>query len=149
MVIDTNVFLHFEHFLRFDWPSLLAEDSVVLVLPLVVLDELDKAKEAPRKALRRRAAQVLVDLDEYLIEAPTKTPRDGVDIALLADESSHIPFTHGDTEIIDRAVLLGQLLPGRTALISGDRGMSARARSRSLEVLRMPESARRLLEDDE
>lgn len=55
---DTNVFIHYEFFKNVDWAEELGAREVTLVIPPVVLEELDKRKWAGTRREKERAKTV-------------------------------------------------------------------------------------------
>lgn len=47
IIADTNYFLHFQYPDQIDWNSLVSSKKITLVIPMIVIDELDKHKNAP------------------------------------------------------------------------------------------------------
>ena len=66
LVIDTNAFMHCTLFTDIDWMREFDADTVRLVLPLLVLDELDDKTFAAHTRLSKRASKVLRTLDPLL-----------------------------------------------------------------------------------
>lgn len=143
VVLDTCVFIEhkdefpaslasIEHRIRPDVPDALFATGtpVQFVIPLQVIDELDKAK-ADRS--RGRAQLALARLNE-LITAPSEPTkvgclRDGSHLHLLLDEPGHQRLSTEDDEIVDRAVYLeGVVGPGSVGIATLDTGMHLRTR---------------------
>ncbi|MFQ6096132.1 MAG: PIN domain-containing protein [Armatimonadota bacterium] len=63
--LDTNVFLHYQAFDHIPWLSVLDSSSALIVVPWVVIEELDKQKdEHARRKIRERARRALSKLTE-------------------------------------------------------------------------------------
>jgi hypothetical protein len=68
-VLDTNTFMHYRLFTEIPWCDVLDRQrvtSVRLVVPLIVLDELDGKSYSANKRLAKRASKVLGILSSYL-----------------------------------------------------------------------------------
>lgn len=52
---DTHVWLHYSRFDQVDWREIVGTETVQLVLPMPILEELDEKTYARRADLRRRA----------------------------------------------------------------------------------------------
>lgn len=148
VVLDTSVFI--EH--KDEFPMSLAtieqhlrpqhrDDEfatgtpVQFVIPLQVIDELDKAK-ADRSRVRARLT--LARLNEIITSpgepAPVEGLRDGSYLHLLLDEPGHSRLPLEDDEIVDRALYLeGVAGPGAVGIASLDTGMHLRARVAGLK----------------
>ena len=163
-VVDSSVFLSHPAWARNDDPAAViasipwADDlqaraeGILLVLPEVVIRELDRLKESPNKTIRYRAQVTLAVVDKLLPE-PSGTvlispadswseassrgqhmPRGGVQLRVFYDDPAHRPLTDADEEIIDRAVAV-QTLAGRPVqLVTMDTGMGLNARRSGLQV---------------
>ena len=83
---DTNVFIHYEFFKNVDWAAELATREVTLVLPPVVLEELDKRKWAGTRRDKERAKTVLRTLKELGLSTTPVQIRPGVSVVALDDE---------------------------------------------------------------
>lgn len=157
VVLDTSIFI--EH--KEEFPASLAaiEDRlqpvkpddtfatgtpVQFVIPLQVIDELDRTK-ADRS--RGRAQLTLARLNE-IITAPEEPAfvdrlRDGSRLHLLLDEPGHTRLPVEDDEIVDRAVYLsGMAGPGAVGVACLDTGMDLRARVAGLRSYLLAEDRR-------
>ncbi|MFJ7211072.1 PIN domain-containing protein [Amycolatopsis sp. NPDC098790] len=158
IVADTNVYLDGEKFEHIDFAKLVDERDAPLhiLVPLVVVDELDNLKKSKDPHLRWRSRHTLAELDRLLVD-PTRpaqfrpadfspaqaegggVPRGEVTLELLLDPPRHIRLPIDDDEIIDRAVAV-QILAGRQViLLTYDTGMATRGRAAGLEVVKIPQ----------
>jgi hypothetical protein len=132
----------------------LRDEPVHLLLPILVVDELDKLKEHNKQHTRWRAQYTLAVLDRILRD-PTSIavlreedyaglgrggiPRGEITVEVVFDPPGHTRLPIADDEIIDRAVAI-QKLAGRTVwMITYDTGQSTRARAAGLNVEKIPE----------
>lgn len=146
LVLDTNVLLdHHEELASFDWATkveLRSNVPIVLSIPLAVIDELDRLKRD--NLTRTRARQALRTLDKHL-EKPGEWFRlkqqgsegsiiwSDLYLSIIVDEPGHVPLTHVDSEIVDRALTLEPF--ARDVFIATyDTGMALRARQANLKV---------------
>ena len=147
VVPDTNVFLH--HALQFDeidWHAELAPRvadfrNVRLVVPMVVVDELDRLKRAEDKT---RARESLAILESYIANPSrpagltTTTQTHGwVTVEVLVDDLDHVRLPDNDNEIVDQAAVLKQVTGREVIVVTGDTGMVLRAKAARLEVVRL------------
>ena len=107
VIPDTNIFLHYTFFSEIAWNRLEGFREVRLVVPLLVIEELDSQKFARgANAPRRRARKVLRALREIRGDLPPESPaevRAGVDLQVLMDPRHHARNPNDDEEILDRA----------------------------------------------
>lgn len=144
---DTNVFLHYRMFDEVDWHKGLDLESVVLVVPTLVLRELDRLKHGqPDKGRSKRAGQVLRKLVNFALAAPAGTPtlvRKGVELLLLHREPAHYPDglvpEVDDDRLLATAIEFRWTHPGaRVIVVSGDGLMRVKAHGHGLEQWEIP-----------
>jgi predicted ribonuclease YlaK len=85
---------------------------VRLVVPLLVLDELDDKTFSANNRLSKRADKVLREFDRFMdqvVESGTAEIRPTVTLEVLLDEDDHRRRTNADTELLDRAEFLYQI----------------------------------------
>ncbi|MEV4516183.1 PIN domain-containing protein [Dactylosporangium sp. NPDC049525] len=144
LVLDTNTLMHYQRFDQVKWREEFGVKAVRLLLPLVVLDEVDAKTYASSPQLARRAESVLRALDS-LIEAATlgaASIRPGVTLEVLTDPDGHRRTTDKDDEILRRAEFVEQVVERRVTVVSADRGMRVRGIGRGLRVRPLPEALR-------
>lgn len=156
IVVDTSVFIHHPDKIRdIAYAELLGVgfEQVRLVVPRVVVDELDRLKESGNQQSRWRAAHTLGVLDELLLRPLSRvtireadnlsavidvggTPHDKVTIEVLFDDAHHVRLDDNDDEIIDRALALQAYARMPVRLLTMDTSMALRARMLDLRVLK-------------
>lgn len=126
------------------------EDPVHLLLPIVIVDELDNLKQNKDKHTRWRAGSTLAVVDRIFGEHPNQpatlrardnspadsgyTVRGEVTMELLFDPPGHVRLPIADDEIIDRALAVQALAARDVLLLTYDTGQSTRARAAGLKV---------------
>lgn len=151
-VPDTNVLLHYRPFEEVSWEEVIGAGSVLLAVPLRVVDELDEKKTSRSSGLASRAATVIAHLQRLLGDAagaPVKV-RKGVAIQVVrppAIDEPYQPSSDADTEILDTCEALAFFTGKRVLVVSGDYGMRLRASARAIEAVEMPDRFRHLLEN--
>ncbi len=138
-VPDTNALLHYTQFDQLDWPRRMGVPLVRLVIPLVVIDEIDSKKYARRGEFMDRARQLLTLIDRFAEHSPDgyAKVREGVTVEVLPDEEGHLRASSNDQEILERCELLNQITGGPVTLITGDSGVRINARARGIEVFKL------------
>ena len=159
VIADTNVYLHHEdYFDEIAWNSVVPAlaEGVHLIVPLVVVDELDRHKRTARNVtvsstsieqVRTRARLSLRRLDDLLPDPawlatvqPDRFPDAGpVTVEFLLDDRRHVRLPDADTELVDRAVGLQDVSGRKVHIVTFDTGMSVRARAAHLEVVKLKE----------
>lgn len=141
VVPDTSFFIQYERkFKEMDFFDGLAPEAqlVSVVIPMVVVDELDRLKESRDKRVRWRAGHTLgflgelLDGDALLGEAK---------VELLTDDRGHVRLPEADDEIVDRATAVQSTAAGPVRLITYDTGMALRAKQLGLPVLKLSTDA--------
>jgi len=149
-VLDTSAFHEFDRFWMADWAKVTEADPphtsrsglpIRLVVPLVVVEELDDQKRHPNGRVRESARDVLRHLRELPrvstdAVADVLSLDDRVTIEVLLDDAAHVRLPVNDAEVVDRALYLRSLFPPprRLILVSGDVSMEFRAEGAGLET---------------
>ncbi|MDB4872718.1 MAG: hypothetical protein JWL97_3722, partial [Gemmatimonadales bacterium] len=154
MVADTNVFCqHAERFDKADYAADLGigDRPLHIVIPLVVVDELDRLKDRGQGAAKTNARDTIRLLDKFLpspgdignVRPAGPSPADPgvlrgkVTVELFIDPPEHVRLPRPDDEIIDQAIVLQGLAGRRIRVLIGDIGMSTRSRLRDLHTVRI------------
>lgn len=160
VVPDTNVLLeHSERFWEIEWHDLLdkaprdrkemlrqGKEPINVVLPIIVVDELDTQKRKGQGPVRARAREALRRLDELLagvapdgqaVLAYGDDSRGAVTLEVVIDSLSHVRLPDADSEIADRALWISEVANRRVTLLTGDTGMALRARSVGANVQKL------------
>jgi rRNA-processing protein FCF1 len=140
-VPDTNALLHYTRFDQLPWPERIGQPVVRLIVPLAVIDELDKKKYARREEFQQRARELLALIDRYETAAPDAYVqlREGVTFEVLPDERGHFQAVSTDQEILERCEFLAQVTGSATILVTGDSGVRINARAHRIEVIKLGE----------
>ena len=143
VVPDTNVFLHFTFFVEAPWGELVGGRDVRLVVPLIVVGELDRLKSSANRRVASRAQKVLRELARLTEghSGRTNLPRRGT-VELFVDDPGHVRMRSNDDEIVEVVRMLSTLLPSPPCLVTGDLGMRLRASSLAVEVAVIPDEWR-------
>lgn len=139
LVPDTNVLVHHTKSLdEVDWLGIAAGPRVRVIIPILVVDELDKRKR-DRGETRTRARQTL-----RLLKQSFENPHSAASIAgaametmslhLWLEPSGHQRLRDPDLELIDRCVALQIEANRDVTLVTFDTGMALRATAAGLSV---------------
>jgi predicted ribonuclease YlaK len=142
-VLDTNALLHYTRFDLLPWTERMQARPIRLVIPIVVIDELDAKKYARRGEFQQRARELLTLIDGHVSASPPdgySDLRPDVTVEVLPDERGHLRADSNDQEILDRCELLWHATGKPTTLITGDSGMRISAQSRGIEVFKLAEN---------
>jgi rRNA-processing protein FCF1 len=143
VVLDTNDLLHYARYDKIPWAAVYGKNTVV-VIPHVVVDEIDKKSYATSDTIRRRARGVFALLEQTLTEQRDgHATAGGVRVEVLLDEPEHVRLPNNDDEIVARACELQQSIgPVRVTVLTGDNGMRARALAWGLNADKLPDKYR-------
>lgn len=153
VVLDTCVYLHApEKFEDLDIAAAIAvtEDPILLLIPIVVVDELDNLKKSPNNNIRWRAGYSVSFLDRMLRGGVGLTgllreedftalsdggiPRGAVNGEVVLDPVGHVRLPIADDEIIDRAATIQRIAGRDVHVVTYDTGLAMRARAAGLTV---------------
>ncbi|WP_327385800.1 PIN domain-containing protein [Streptomyces sp. NBC_01207] len=148
-VLDTSFFIEHEVKLEeADFSKLLGVEGrlpVAVVVPMAVVDELDKLKESRNQHTRWRAGYSLAVLDRLLTEKVSLGPSK---VEVLTDTPGHVRLPEADDEIVDRALAVYAMAAGEVQLVTYDTGMAMRAKMLNLPVLKLRNDAGTGIEPD-
>lgn len=162
---DTSVYIqHEDKLASLDFAELIPGEvfplgRLIVLVPIVVIDELDRLKESRDESARWRATHTLGMIDGLfqrtdrpaLIRDPEPHAwRGPVLMELVLDPPGHVRLPIEDDEIVDRALAMGAVTECAVKLITFDTGQALRARSAGLRVskLKRPKDERLLEEPD-
>lgn len=153
VIADTNVYEHNEQYWNdIDWPKVVGAHETRLLIPSVVLRELDKHKRSDRnnkvsdtnpEPVRTRARVSSRRIRETFAKPDWVTelqPSNHGYAELLLDSIDHVPLDDPDSEIIDRALDLQRLLSRPVSILTGDGNMQFQAQVAGLEIVPVYES---------
>jgi hypothetical protein len=148
VVPDTSLFLEAAYFTELDWQAAVgacADDLVRVVVPVLVIEELDDHKRG-RERLQKRAKSVLHRLWELnsgkssqAVPLPGSRP---VTVEVLTDDSWHVRRPVNDNEIIERALAVSEITGREVILAAADYSMLYQASAAGLKatLVSRPES---------
>lgn len=155
LVLDTSALIHGPELWSWDPAAELGllDDAVQLVLPVLVLDELDDLKESTKQHTRNRARKTLKWLAEQLgsqdhivirkgraaDKSDGSIARGDVHLDVLLDEPGHLRLPIPDDEIVDRAATIASLSGRDVTLVTNDVSQAYRSRLAGLDVLTVAE----------
>jgi PIN domain-containing protein len=148
VVLDTNIYMH--HRQKLEDLDLAAEltlgvADIHVVVPMVVVDELDKGKMSGGDK-GYRAGYSVAYIDRVVqgggrIRTADHTKgeqsRGEVTIEVLLDPPGHVRLPINDDEIVDRTLTLEGLAGRQVRLVTHDTGMAVRGRAAGLKVIKL------------
>jgi hypothetical protein len=146
VVLDTNVYCHnHQLFHETEWHEVLGLAGIHLVMPLVIVDELDRLKRVTEAKAGARATLKVIDsrLSDPEGTAEIRLPSGkAVTFDLLLDDVGHARMTRADDEIVDRALRLSALVDRAVTLVTFDTGARVRGKVAGLLVQQIDEPER-------
>jgi PIN domain len=145
VLADSSLFIHHEQKLEnWEFTADLHDTSshdVCLVVPIAVVDELDRLKEHTVPHTRWRAAYSLALISKVVGEGatvgsmrPPSLSHGEVLIRILFDPEGHIRLPLADDEIVDRCVALEGVTKRKVTFLTCDTGQEFRAKAAGLET---------------
>ncbi len=145
IVLDTSAIVREGEFDTFNWEPVVNSACVRIILPILVIRELDNLKNVGKEPKARKRLRRIYELleDHGRGAAPI---RPGVTIELLMNPRRHVPLAINDEEIIGRVQYLKGRLGGPLKLISGDYRMVLSARAEGLDAQLTPAELKQVAE---
>ncbi|MEU9828550.1 PIN domain-containing protein [Micromonospora chersina] len=144
VVLDTNIYMeHPQQIEDIDFAALLHAgfEPIHILVPLVVVDELDKGKRSGWNGWK--AAYSLSYIDRISQQgglmrekdmSHDETARGQVTIEVVLDPPGHVRLPTNDDEIVSRALAIKTLAGKQVGLLTYDTGMAMRGRAAGLQV---------------
>ena len=154
--LDTNIFLHYQLFDQINWLKELSASKVTLVIPPIVLRELEKHKINPdRKKIRERAKLVVSKLAQYLdLSTPIQVSENIELSSILFDPTIDFSANQLSQAIADDW-LLASILSFKSdypdieiVLVTADLGLKLKAKQKGIRTFELNESLRLAEEPD-
>lgn len=144
VMLDTNVLLHYQCLDKVPWREVAGEGPVRLVIPLLVLEELDDKRYLSGAAIKDKARGAVKPLDRRQNEFDEQgyaTLPDGATVEYLLDDPNHLRRSNPDEEFLDRAEFLQLVTHQPVRIVTADRSMRVRATARGggLRATLMPQ----------
>jgi hypothetical protein len=150
VVPDTSMFIRHDKLEEWDLAPLLnlaVDEPLHIIVPMAVVDELDRLKEASQDHLRWRGRYSTAVLDRVLPdplqigELRPKGYEEGrgrVTVEVLLDPPEHFRLPHEDAEIVDQAHAVNGLAAQPVTVLTYDTNQSMIARARGLQCRKLP-----------
>ena len=141
LVLDTNTHVHFRPFTEVDWCSIFAAKRIRLLVPLIVLDELDKIKNEHKFSHIRRRAQTIANLLDNYIDEQLPEVRRGVILEFIEENTTaeNLNLDYNDNKLIACLCSLKEKKDSEVILITHDSGLTRRAKMRRLKTGKLPD----------
>lgn len=142
-VLDTNVLLHHQLPDSVAWREVVRQESVRLVIPLRVIEEMDAKKYTESEKLRQRARERLPKLYALVGTggAPKELPSGHGTIEVYVERGPRVRPADADTEILEMACDLERLSGTKATVVTGDTAMRLRAEAEGIATAAMPVQA--------
>lgn len=147
VVLDTNVYVHGQPFDQVRWEKHVSGANVRLLMPLIVVDELDKLKDRSDSA-----RGVLRSLDAVFAGATSLARlhiRDTVTLQLLDEPLGHVRLDRADDEIVRQVAYYSAVAESPVTIFTRDRGMRIRALASGVDARMLPPELERNRQRDD
>lgn len=146
--LDTNIYLHYKFFPEIPWETLLEAQDVILAVPPIIHNELEKQKYLASSSRIRERAESVVRRFAQLIDSP-RALRPGVQIEFIGVEPTDFDSYNLVRESQDDQ-LLASILDYRRSypdknitLITNDSGLRVKSKQRGVATFSVPDVYRR------
>jgi hypothetical protein len=143
VLVDTNALVHGQLLPEVNWLKLVGTSSVKVIVPLVVIDELDELSYRSTET-GPKARQALKHLQELRKDRPPDDPvpmkpgEKGATIQLLVDRPGHVRRGNRDLEFLDHADYVSAVTDTKLVVVTTDYGMRLRAVARDHDWRELP-----------
>ncbi len=138
VIPDSNVFVHYQPFDGLNWTEFIGT-SVRLIVPLVVVEELDRLKRSQVKKIRESSRVALRKFEEFSLATGSVHDIDTkVSVEILEDEKFHIRASTPDDEVLEVALEVGANNIRTVIVVTGDLNMMVKARVLGISVKKVP-----------
>ncbi|MHB1595613.1 MAG: PIN domain-containing protein [Streptosporangiaceae bacterium] len=140
-VLDTNVLMHYQRPDKIAWADILGVPQVRIILPVIVIDELDNKKYTGSDRMSRRAGLAIAALRQHsasLRPGGAAMLPDGTTLEVFLDEPGHARMPNPDEELRSRCMLLQRAISRPVTIVTGDLGAQLRAGAHGLSHAEMP-----------
>jgi hypothetical protein len=132
LVVDANTLLHCQRFDKIPWSRVCGKGAATLVIPHVVVEEIDtKSYSEGSEKIRKRARgvyELLGDVLEGLSTDGRFELHDGTEVQVLREELGHRRLPNNDDQVVARAAHLHQAIaPRQITVVTRDNGMRGKA----------------------
>jgi hypothetical protein len=149
VAIDTNAYIHQKvTFDQLDWSRLVPDRRVIIIIPELVLRELDRqktyGKNVPvvaesKERVPARARHTIKKIRGLLVHGVDRAEiRPGLEVEFVANPLDHARLADPDSEFIERVLAIERLTGHRVRVATADVGMQFMARVNGLEQLDLP-----------
>ncbi len=67
ILLDTNIYLHYKDFEQIDWATIVNDKEFAIVVPYIVIREIDKHKDGQKGKIKSRAKAVSSKFGRYFL----------------------------------------------------------------------------------
>lgn len=137
LLLDTNIYLHYRDFEQINWSKIVDCYDFAILVPRMVIGEIDKHKDGPKSKLKNRARAVSSKFAEYFLETRVQKKVNLIDIDYPSKElmsTNNLKFEINDDVIIGSALSFSN--KEDIIIISIDNTLLIKAKSYGFKYLR-------------
>lgn len=141
-LVDTSALVQAHWFEHLDWPTQLGAAHVRLLLPILVLEELDHLKDRGSDRARKQARKLIKAIRGHLTGLPVGQPaalRRNVTLEVFVDDERRERLPRTDAEIIAQAQIVSGMTGAQVRIVTCDVSMEFRARQGLLDAVLLPQ----------
>ena len=138
VVLDSNIYLHYQSFEEIPWSKELGCEEVIIVIPAIVLEEIDKKKDEEKGKIQKRAKKVASRLGEILVDGKDgKYPVQFIESAnFTEEEKKRYHLDKNDNQILFDVTRSGIDIQD-VIIVSSDNPMLIRAKNCGFTIHRI------------
>lgn len=143
IVLDSNIYLHYQLFEEIPWSIELGCDDITIVMPAIVLEEIDKKKDEEKGKIQKRAKKVSSRLGEILVDGKdSKYPMLYIESSnSTEEEKQRYHLDRNDNQILFDVAKSGIELQD-VIIVSSDNPMLIRAKNLGFQIHRIDDKYR-------
>lgn len=143
IVLDSNIYLHYQSFEDIPWSKELGCDEVIIVMPAIVLEEIDSIKDGEKGKIQKRAKKVSSRLGEILVDGKAgKYPLQFIEgVNATEEEKQRYNLDRNDNQILFDVKKSGIDIRD-LIVVSSDNSMLIRAKNFGYKIHRLDEKYR-------
>lgn len=140
IVLDTNIYLHYKFFEDIPWKEELGCDDVVLLIPSLVVEEVDRKKDNERGKIQKRAKTVSRRFGELLIDGKRGNyPVRYLECPFATEEERRQFNLDRNDNLVLFSVLKSGIETNEVCVVSSDNTMLIRAKQMGFRICRLDE----------
>ena len=143
LVLDTNIYLHFKSYEQIPWEEELLCKDITFLVPLAVLEEIDRVKDSEKGRVQKRAKAVSSRFGELFLEGkPGKYPVQFIEAPFATEAEKEQYRLDRDDNLILFSIKRTGINTNEVCIVSSDNAMLIRAKQMGFRIHQLNEKYR-------